>query len=105
MRIATGQPRGRTTTNPEQSLAEFDDDNDNDDNDNDDNDNDHRSKPRSHILEDIIHHLETLSSQLESALEPSRSLRVQQATAQNTIQLLELKVTELQQLVQITDEG
>jgi len=32
----------------------------------------------------------------------SRSLQAQQATAQNTIQLLELKVTELQQLVQTT---
>ena len=80
---------GRPRT-PEPSLAEFDDDDH------------HRSKPRSHIPEDIIHRLETLSSQLESALELSRSLQVQQATAQNTIQLLELKVTELQQLVQTT---
>jgi len=80
---------GRPRT-PEPSFAEFDDDDH------------HRSKPRSHIPEDIIHRLETLSSQLESALELSRSLQAQQVSAQNTIQLLELKVTELQQLVQVT---
>jgi len=80
---------GRPRT-PEPSLAEFED-----------NDH-HRSKPRSQIPEDIINRLETLSSQLESALELSRSLQAQQASAQNTIHLLELKVTELQQLVQVT---
>ena len=75
---------------PEPSLAEFDDD-------------DHyQSKPGSQILDDIIRRLETLSSQLESALELSRSLQAQQASAQNTIQLLEHKVTELQQLVHAT---
>ena len=79
---------GRPRT-PEPSLAEFEDDH-------------QRPKPRSHIPEDIIHRLETLSSQLESALELSRSLQAQQTSAQNTIQLLELKVTELQQLVQVT---
>ena len=80
---------GRPRT-PEPSLAVFDDD-------------EHRrSKSTSHIPEDIIHRLETLSSQLESALELSRSLQVQQVSAQNTIQLLENKVTELQQLVQAT---
>ena len=75
---------------PEPSLAEFDEDDH------------HRSKPRSHVPEDIIHRLETLSGQLESALELSRSLQAQQVTAQNTIHLLERKVTELQQLVQAT---
>jgi len=80
---------GRPRT-PEPSLAEFDDEDH------------HRSKPRSHIPEDIMHRLDTLSSQLESALELSRSLQAQQASAQNTIQLLELRVTELQQLVQAT---
>ena len=80
---------GRPRT-PEPSLAEFDDDDH------------HRSKARSRVPEDIIHRLETLSGQLESALELSRSLQAQQATAQNTIHLLELKVTELQQLVQST---
>ena len=91
MRIAAG-PATRSDIHepPEPSLAEFNDNNH------------HRSKPRSHIPEDIIHRIETLSSQLESALELSRSLQVQQVTAQNTIQLLELKVTELQQLVQTT---
>jgi len=75
---------------PEPSLAEFDDD-------------DHYwSKPGSQILDDIIRRLETLSSQLESALELSQSLQAQQASAQNTIQFLEHKVTELQQLVQAT---
>ena len=62
----------------------------------------HRSKPRSHIPDDIIRHLETLSSRPESAVELSRSLQAQQASAQNTIQLLEHKVTKLQQLVQAT---
>jgi len=80
---------GRPRT-PEPSLAEFDDDDH------------HRSKLRSQIPDDIIRRLETLSSQLESALELSRSLQAQQASAQNTIQLLEHKVTELQQLVQAT---
>jgi len=75
---------------PEPSLAEFDDDDH------------HQSKPRSHIPDDIIRRLETLSSQLESALELSWSLQAQQASAQNTIQLLEHKVTELQQLVHAT---
>ena len=88
-RRRTSREVGRPRT-PEPSLAEFDDDDH------------HRSKPRSHIPEDIIHRLETLSGQLESALELSRSLQAQQASAQNTIQLLELKVTELQQLVQAT---
>ena len=53
-----GRPRA-----PKPSLAEFDDDYQ------------HRSKPRSHIPDDIIHRLETLSSQLESALELSWSLQ------------------------------
>lgn len=80
---------GRPRT-PEPSLAEFDED-------------DHpRSKTRSHVPEDVIHRLETLSSQLESALELSRTLQAQQVTAQNTIHLLELKVTELQHHVQAT---
>jgi hypothetical protein len=60
------------------------------------------ARNQDHTFLRIIHCLETLSSQLESALELSRSLQVQQATAQNTIQLLELKVTELQQLIQTT---
>ena len=53
----------------------------------------HWSKPRSHIPEDIIHHLENLSSQLESALKHSWSIQAQQDSPQNTIQLLESKVT------------
>ena len=80
---------GRPRT-PEPSLTEFDDDDH------------HRSKPSSHIPDDIIRRLETLSSQLESALELFRSLQAQQASAQNMIQLLENKVTELQQLVHAT---
>ena len=80
---------GRPRT-PEPSLAEFDEDDH------------HRSKPRSNVPEDIIHRLETLSGQLESALELSRTLQAQQVTAKTTIQLLEIKVTELQQLVQAT---
>ena len=80
---------GRPRT-PEPSLAEFDDDDH------------HQSKPRSQIPDNIICRLETLSSQLESTLELSRSLQAQQTSAQNTIQLPEHKVTELQQLVQVT---
>jgi hypothetical protein len=73
--------------NPEPSLAELDDDDH------------HRSKPRSHIPEDIIHCLE---NPFQPARVRTRALSIQQATAQNTIQLLELKVTELQQLIQTT---
>ena len=75
---------------PKPSLAGFDDDGH------------HQPKSGSHTSEDIIHRLETLPSQLESALELSRSLQAQQASTQNTIQLLKNKVTELQQLVQAT---
>ena len=82
---------GRPRT-PKPSLAEFDD-------------NHHRSKPRSQIPDDIIRRLETLSSQLESALELSWSLQAQQASAQITIQPLEHKTTELQQLVQATQKN
>ena len=80
---------GRPRT-PEPSLAELDDDNH------------HQSKPSSHIPEDITHRLKTLSSQIEISLELSRSLQAQQVSTQNLIQLLELKVTKLQQLVQAT---
>ena len=49
--------------------------------------------------EDINIRLATLSSQLESALELSRSLQAQHATAQNTISFLEAKVNALESLV------
>jgi len=50
--------------------------------------------------EDINLRLVALSSQLESALELSRSLQAQHATAQNTISYLEAKVNSLESLVQ-----
>ncbi|KAH9965219.1 hypothetical protein BC827DRAFT_1183018 [Russula dissimulans] len=50
--------------------------------------------------EDINLRLLALSSQLESALELSRSLQAQHATAQNTISCLEAKVNSLESLVQ-----
>jgi len=50
--------------------------------------------------EDINLRLLALSSQLESALELSRSLQAQHATAQNTISYLEAKVNSLESLVQ-----
>jgi len=49
--------------------------------------------------EDINHRLDTLSNQLESALELSRTLQVQHAAAQNTISFLEAKVNTLESLV------
>lgn len=49
--------------------------------------------------EDINLRLAALSSQLESALELSRSLQAQHATAQNTISFLEAKVNALESLV------
>jgi hypothetical protein len=49
--------------------------------------------------EDINLRLATLSSQLESALELSRSLQAQHTTAQSTISFLEAKVNALESLV------
>ena len=49
--------------------------------------------------EDVNLRLTTLSNQLESALELSRSLQVQHTTALNTISLLESKVNALESLV------
>jgi hypothetical protein len=57
---------------------------------------------RPSIPEDIVHRLNTLSEQLESALEQSRILQAQHATAQSTISLLESKVSALESLVQTT---
>ena len=72
---------GRPRT-PEPSLVEFYEDDH------------HRSKPRFNAPQDLIRRLETLSGQLESALELSQSLQAQRTTPQKAIQLLELKVTE-----------
>ncbi|KAF9647808.1 hypothetical protein BDM02DRAFT_3244703 [Thelephora ganbajun] len=71
---------GRPRT-PKPSLAEFDDDDR------------HWPKSRSHIPEGIIHCLGTLSSQLEPTPELSQSFQAQQGSAQNMIQLLEIKAT------------
>jgi len=66
-------------------------------------DEDSEPKPsRPSIPEDIVHRLTTLSNQLESALEISRTLQAQHATAQSTISLLESKVSALESLVQTT---
>ncbi len=51
------------------------------------------------LSEDINLRLTALSSQLESALELSRSLQAQHTTAQNTISFLEAKVNALESLV------
>ncbi|KAI0266572.1 hypothetical protein BC834DRAFT_969573 [Gloeopeniophorella convolvens] len=58
------------------------------------------SQPAPSASEDVNSRLDTLSSQLESALELSRSLQAQHAAAQNTISLLEAKVNSLESLVQ-----
>jgi len=64
------------------------------------------SKPsRQSVPEDIVQRLTTLSNQLESALELSRMLQAQQATAQTTISLLESKVSALESLVQTTQSN
>jgi hypothetical protein len=57
---------------------------------------------RPSIPEDIVHRLTTLSNQLESALELSRTLQAQHATAQSTISILESKVSALESMVQTT---
>ncbi|KAI0077601.1 hypothetical protein K474DRAFT_1661536 [Panus rudis PR-1116 ss-1] len=63
------------------------------------------SKPSSSppsIPDDLIHRMNTLSQQLESALEVSRSLEAQHQTAQSTISMLESKVNTLESMVQAT---
>jgi len=57
-------------------------------------------EPRTISQNNIINCLKTLSSQIESKLELSQSLQVQQASAQNTIH----QVTELQQPVQVMQD-
>ncbi|EED83837.1 predicted protein [Postia placenta Mad-698-R] len=54
------------------------------------------------VPDNISKRLTTLSKQLESALELSRSLEAQHSVAQSTISLLELKVTSLENLVHDT---
>ncbi|KAL4253671.1 Centrosomal and Immune Signaling Modulator [Abortiporus biennis] len=54
------------------------------------------------IPDDLLHRLNALTVQLETALELSRSLEAQHATAQSTISQLESKVTTLESLVQTT---
>ncbi|EPS95292.1 hypothetical protein FOMPIDRAFT_1025852 [Fomitopsis schrenkii] len=54
------------------------------------------------IPDDLIERLNTLSKQLESALEFSRSLEAQHTMAQSTIQMLESKVASLEGLVHET---
>ena len=54
------------------------------------------------IPDDLIERLNSLSKQLESALEFSRSLEAQHTMAQSTIQMLESKVASLEGLVHET---
>ncbi|THH23256.1 hypothetical protein EUX98_g7920 [Antrodiella citrinella] len=54
------------------------------------------------VPDELILRMTTLASQLESALELSRSLEAQHATAQSTISSLETKVAELESLVKST---
>ncbi|KAI0826980.1 hypothetical protein BC628DRAFT_1434503 [Trametes gibbosa] len=54
------------------------------------------------IPDELIERLNALSKQLEMALEVSRSLEVQHASAQSTISVLEAKVASLETLVQAT---
>ncbi|TCD64024.1 hypothetical protein EIP91_004658 [Steccherinum ochraceum] len=54
------------------------------------------------LPDELIQRMTTLASQLESALELSRSLEAQHATAQSTISSLESKVTELESMVKVT---
>ncbi|GJE86722.1 FHA and PRK00409 domain-containing protein [Phanerochaete sordida] len=61
-----------------------------------------QSPPAPVISDELAQRLSTLSNQLESALELSRSLQQQHATAQSTISLLESKVATLESLVQAT---
>lgn len=58
--------------------------------------------PAPPVSDELVQRLTTLSVQLESALELSRSLQQQHSTAQSTISLLESKVTSLESLVQAT---
>ena len=61
------------------------------------------SVPASNAVPDeLVHRMTALASQLESALELSRSLEAQHATAQTTISTLEAKVSELESLVKTT---
>ncbi|CAL1709324.1 unnamed protein product [Somion occarium] len=54
------------------------------------------------LPDDLIHRMNTLTNQLENALELSRSLEAQHHTAQSTISQLESKVSTLESLVQAT---
>lgn len=54
------------------------------------------------IPDDLIQRMSTLTNQLESALELSRSLEAQHHTAQSTISQLESKVSALESMVQAT---
>ena len=60
------------------------------------------SSPPSVIPDDLIQRMNTLTNQLESALELSRSLEAQHHTAQSTISQLESKVSALESMVQTT---
>lgn len=60
------------------------------------------SASTSSIPDDLIQRMNTLTNQLESALELSRSLEAQHHTAQSTISQLESKVSALESMVQTT---
>ncbi|TBU52602.1 hypothetical protein BD310DRAFT_981744 [Dichomitus squalens] len=54
------------------------------------------------VPDELTDRLNTLAKQLELALELSRTLEAQQASAQSTISVLEAKVSSLENLVQVT---
>ena len=58
--------------------------------------------PAPAVSDELTQRLTSLSAQLESALELSRTLQQQHSTAQSTISLLESKVATLESLVQTT---
>lgn len=60
--------------------------------------------PSSSIPDELTQRLNALTSQLESALELSRTLQQQHSTAQSTISQLESKVASLESLVQNTQQ-
>jgi hypothetical protein len=56
--------------------------------------------PRQSVIDELFQLLATLSTQLKSAIELSSSLQAQRGAAQNTISVLESKVSSLESLVQ-----
>jgi len=60
------------------------------------------SPPNLNVIDELNQRMNTLSDQLESALELSNTLQAQHAAAQGTISALESKVSALESLVHVT---